>query len=110
CDAAAPARARRAGVGRGAERGRLRWVDLVRCAGGGRCRVERRPLPSRDGGTAGARLARAAPPAATHSWHPLKGWGGDDPSTPLARSESGALQRLDPRQRAAAWGEAPIIG
>src|SRR5207245_7997391 len=31
-------------------------------------------VPSRDGGTAGTRLVRAAPPAAMHSWHPLKGW------------------------------------
>src|SRR5580704_13096224 len=30
--------------------------------------------PGRDGGTAGARLARAAPPARTRSWHPLEGW------------------------------------
>src|SRR6202043_4014797 len=31
-------------------------------------------VPGRDGGTAGAHLARAAPPALTRSWHPLKGW------------------------------------
>src|SRR5580704_377359 len=63
--------------------------------------------PDRDGGTAGARLARAAPPAAMHSWHPLRGWaeiiraplwrdrraGLSDASTPRSARLRGARRR-----------------
>src|SRR5580704_15083709 len=64
-------------------------------------------VPGRDGGTAGVRLTRAAPPAITRSWHPLKGWaeiiraplwrdrrvGLSDASTPLSARLRGVRHR-----------------
>ena len=69
-----------------------------RVMAGGAARTRRAPAvpPSRPGaGSAAGQNAFLAS---------VEGVGGAHPSTPLARSESGALRRLDPAQRAAAWG------